>query len=341
MPILLPECLGRVTIKTCMGIPSISVVIPAFNAASTIGCAIDSVLNQTVSVSEIIIVDDGSSDDTAAVVKGYGLTVNSISIELIQQPNSRTAKARNRGIDRASGDWIAFLDADDYWEQDKIERQVAVLRSHPEVTLLAGRFYNQQSGNPPSDDGKTQPRRELPILRETRIFDRVLTPRRNDAFKLGTMVWTGTVLVRRDTIEGERFVSGLEPAEDRDLWIRLSASGNVFLDSTPLATAVLVPGSISRGSIATDCEKMLQVIDRNSHLMGMVSRSYWRSYVRYRWAAIDPTPTVAIPNLIRSIVGWPLPFLSMPTMKSLGRLRRFVVLMKRILVPSRKQEAIG
>ena len=329
------------TIKTFMSTPSISVIIPAFNAASTIGCAIDSILDQTVSVSEIIVVDDGSDDETAAVVRGYGTSVRKISIQLIQQPNSRTAKARNRGLDQARGDWIAFLDADDYWELDKIERQIAVLESNPEVTLLAGRFYNQPPCIPPNRDRKNLSRRELPNWRETQLFDRVLTPRRDDAFKLGTMVWTGTVLVKKVAIAGERFVSGLEPAEDRDFWIRLASTGTLFLDSTPLATAVLVPGSISRGSIATDCEKMLQVIDRNSHLLGFISRSYWRSYVRYRWAAIAPSPAVAIPILIKSILGWPLPFRSMPSMKPLGRMKRFGVLVKLIFVPSRNQQAIG
>jgi len=117
---------------------SVSVVIPAYNAANTLGRAIDSVLNQTVPVHEIIVVDDGSSDRTNEVARRYGPAVN-----LIEQANSRTAAARNRGIEAASGAFIAFLDADDFWEPEKTERQLAVFAKHPNVAVVGGRFFSQ------------------------------------------------------------------------------------------------------------------------------------------------------------------------------------------------------
>lgn len=300
-----------------MSTSEISVIIPAFNAESTIAAAIDSVLRQTTLPLEIIVVDDGSTDGTADVVKQLSESSLDVAVRLIRQPNSRTAAARNRGIDQASGQWLAFLDADDYWETDKLTRQLQTLQSHPEVTLLAARYFNQVPGQPA----------ELPAWRDSSIFDRVLYPSETDAFQIGTMMWTGTVLVKRTSLGVHRFVSGLEPAEDRDFWIRLAASQCVFIDSRPLATAVLEPGSISRSSIAIDCQSMLTVIDRNADLMSFASRCCWRSYVQYRWAAIDPSPSVGIPLLLKSMSRWPLPFHAMPSMKRLGRIKRLMVLL--------------
>lgn len=318
---------------TGMSTPSITVVIPAYNAEATISRAIDSVLNQTVSVFEIVVVDDGSTDDTAAVVRGYGPKVR-----LIQQTNSRTAAARNRGLDAANGDWIAFLDADDYWELDKVSRQLAIVDQHPQVSVLAGRYYAQEAAQAVGQEAGQEivvAARKLLRFRQFNWFDRLLQPRGGEAFRIGTLMWTGSVMMRRSLIGSKRFVSGLEPAEDRDFWIRMAATGTVFLDSTPLATAVLEPGSISRSNIAVDCEKMLQVINRNSGLLSVGQRLYWRSYVRYRWAN-DPSPAVAIPMLFRSLIGWPLPFFGMPSKISLGRIKRLAVLLRSAFTSSPK-----
>ena len=295
-----------------MNTPSISVIVPAYNAELTIARAIDSVLKQTVQAGEIIVVDDGSQDNLAAVVQRYGE-----SVRLIQQANARTAAARNRGLDHATGDWIAFLDADDFWEPSKLERQLAVIHRFPQVSVVAGRSYCQQPC-----------KRRHVVPSKLQWYDRVLTPTDATAFLLGTMLWTGTVLVRATALADERFVTGLEPAEDRDLWIRLVSNHPTYLLSEPLATAVLQPGGISRSNIARDCTKMLEVIDRNQHLLGLSSRFFWKSYVRYRWAAIEPAAQTALPLLLRSFIGWPAPFTGLPAMRPWGRLRRLVYLLR-------------
>lgn len=302
-----------------MSIPNVSVVIPAYNASSTIARAIESCLAQTLPLSQVIVVDDGSRDETAEIVRAYGAPVT-----LISQTNSRTAAARNRGLDAATGDFVGFLDADDYWEPNKIEHQLSVFEKHPEVSVVASRFYSEIPGSPRTLAGSRFPHR----------FDRPLRARGFDAFMLGTMHWTGTVLVRRTAIDKLRFVSGLEPAEDRDMWIRLAADNGVYLDSQPLATAVLQPDSLSRGSIEVDCRKMLEVIDRHESLLGFSGRLVWKSYVHYRWAAMEPAPATALPKLLRSIIGWPFPFTQMPTMQPLGRMKRLLVLLKKTVFPS-------
>src|SRR5215831_13870333 len=90
--------------------PFFSVIIPTYNRATCVGRAIESVLRQTFQDYELIVVDDGSTDKTAEVVRQYGER-----IVFVSQPNRGVSAARNAGVSRAAGDWVAFLDSDDEW----------------------------------------------------------------------------------------------------------------------------------------------------------------------------------------------------------------------------------
>ena len=105
--------------------PSVSVIIPTYNRAHVIGQAVQSVIHQTFQDFEIIVVDDGSTDDSAAVLAGFG-----DRIRLIRQTNHGVSAARNAGIRLAGGKWVAFLDSDDQWQATKLEKQVAALQKH-------------------------------------------------------------------------------------------------------------------------------------------------------------------------------------------------------------------
>ncbi len=107
---------------------TVSVVIPTYNRAATLPRAIDSVLAQTLPPDEIVVVDDGSTDNTAAVLARYG-----DRLRCVRQANAGVSAARNRGIEEATGEWIAFLDSDDEWLPHKLADQVAILRGHPEL----------------------------------------------------------------------------------------------------------------------------------------------------------------------------------------------------------------
>jgi len=109
-------------------IGNISVVIPTFNRRQTIGRSIDSVLNQTLFPSEIIVVDDGSTDGTSDYIQS-----NFPSIKLLSQPNKGVSAARNMGIKSADANWIALLDSDDEWFSQKLEKQVLALSQNPDV----------------------------------------------------------------------------------------------------------------------------------------------------------------------------------------------------------------
>jgi glycosyltransferase involved in cell wall biosynthesis len=253
-----------------MNVLPVSVVIPAYRAANTIGRAVDSALSQTKLPLEIVIVDDGSPDDLPAALAKYGDRVT-----VVRQANQGAASARNRGIEQARGEFLAFLDADDYWEPVKLERQWEIIQSHSEVGLVAGQFYDQEPGQP----------RMAPPTVSGGIFNQVLKVTGPDAFAVAARIWTGTVIVRRRVLGDERFVSGLEPAEDRDLWVRLVAANPVYLLSEPLATAVWEPGSISRTSIDIDCANMLRVVRRHEALLGRKGLRQWETITLRRWAA--------------------------------------------------------
>ena len=114
-----------------MSAPQVSVIIPAFNAGSTIAATLRSVFDQTYRDFEIIVVDDGSSDDTGDQVSAFGDRV-----VYIRQPNGGPARARNVAIDRARGRYIALLDADDAWMPEKLQRQMEYFEEFPQSGLV-------------------------------------------------------------------------------------------------------------------------------------------------------------------------------------------------------------
>lgn len=113
--------------------PKVSVIIPTYNRASMIIECIESVFNQIFTDFEIIIVDDGSSDNTEAVLRPY-----LDRITYIRQENKGNAAARNTGIEVAKGEFVAFLDSDDLWLPDKLEKQVRYLEDHPDIDMVCG-----------------------------------------------------------------------------------------------------------------------------------------------------------------------------------------------------------
>ena len=121
--------------------PLVSVIIPTHNRASLVADAVKSVLNQTYNNIEIIVIDDGSTDDTRSVV-----TSLSGNIRYVFQEKQGPGVARNRGIDEATGDWIAFLDSDDLWLPDKLSLQFKVLEAFPQYKAVHTNFFTTRNG---------------------------------------------------------------------------------------------------------------------------------------------------------------------------------------------------
>ena len=117
--------------------PLISCVVPVFNGERYLGETLDSILAQTYQPLEIIVVDDGSTDRTARVANNYGQR-----IRYMWQTNAGEAAARNRGLRAVHGEFVAFLDADDLWHSEKLERQISRFRERPEIALCFTWFRN-------------------------------------------------------------------------------------------------------------------------------------------------------------------------------------------------------
>jgi glycosyltransferase involved in cell wall biosynthesis len=275
---------------------SVSVIIPAYKAARTINRAVDSVFGQTREPAEVLVVDDGSpdGDDLSVALLRYGGRVN-----LLRKPNGGAASARNHAIERVRGNVIGFLDADDYWEPDKLEHQLELLDRHPEVGLTASRWYTEEPGK----------RRTPPADPNDDLVDRAWAPDGPDVFRVACQVSTSTVLVRRDVLGRRRFPTDLETAEDRDLWCRLVATAPVYLSSAPLATMVLEPGSLSRTHVDRDYGNMLRVIHTHAVLLGPRHRRRWEAWTYRQWAGQllhDGCPAAALRPAVQRLRRRPL-----------------------------------
>jgi glycosyltransferase involved in cell wall biosynthesis len=254
-----------------MPVPLISVVIPAWRAERTIARAIRSVLAQTVAVDEIIVVDDGSPDDTAAAVAPFGDRVR-----LVRQANAGASAARNTGVAAARGDLVGFLDADDEWLPERIARQLAVIHANPSVGLVAGRYLSVEAvGAEPRDIGPAH-----------RVTDRLLTPTPEGAWDLAMQIWTGTVLLRREVLPMPWFRTDLRTAEDRDLWLRALSAADAWVIDAPVAIQHVTPGSLSLRDIDDDCRNMLRVVALHADTTTPAVVRRREAAVFRRWAGV-------------------------------------------------------
>jgi glycosyltransferase involved in cell wall biosynthesis len=213
------------------GEASVSVVIPAYNAADTIGRALDSVAAQTVPPDEVIVVDDGSTDGTAALVAAR----TDLPIRLIASPGrSGAAAARNLGIAAARGEFVAFLDADDEWLPEKLARQLAVIVPAPRMSFVACRSFEYAHDGSPIGPIHA----DVPVVTGPEAWRTLLA---------ATFVSTPCVLARRSVLQAiGGFDQSLPIAEDQDLWIRLALAGEVGFVDEVLVRVHERPTSLSR-----------------------------------------------------------------------------------------------
>ncbi|MCD6298025.1 MAG: glycosyltransferase family 2 protein [Deltaproteobacteria bacterium] len=188
------------------GALNISVIMPVYNSAKTIRATLDSVLAQTLSPLEIILVDDGSQDETLNTLKSYSRKYPSIKV--YSQSNAGPASARNRGVSYARGEWIAFLDSDDYWYPHHLENLANVIQHHPELQWASAAFERQVGQ-------KLIPER-LRISDDQDLLDSYLS-----AVLKGHAINTNTVLIRREAfLEMNGFREDWQVSEDSNLWYR-------------------------------------------------------------------------------------------------------------------------
>jgi len=201
----------------------ISVVMPAFNSEAYIREAIDSVVQQTYSHWELIVVDDGSTDGTGDVVGKYVLEDD--RIRYIHQDNSGPASARNNGIQASRYPYIAFLDSDDIWFHDKLEKQMNFAVTHPGYVVYGGvRYLWGKDGTFVED-------------KETKNFRNFATIAENAEYFLfhPNLTMTCSVLLEKSMLEKVgRFDQTLSSSEDDDLYFRLALNYKFFALQEPV-----------------------------------------------------------------------------------------------------------
>jgi len=194
--------------------PLVSVIIPTYNRGWIIKEAIDSVLAQDFIDFELIVVDDGSTDNTIEILNSY-----QDDITVLQQNNKGVSAARNRGLSEASGRFIAFLDSDDLWLPEKLSSQVDFFNSNPDALICQTEeiwVRNNMRVNP-----KKRHKKPWGMIFEPSLALCLVSP--------------SAVMIRRslfDEIGG--FDETLPACEDYDLWLRISCRYPVFLIDTPL-----------------------------------------------------------------------------------------------------------
>jgi glycosyltransferase involved in cell wall biosynthesis len=300
-----------------MRFPSVSVVIPSYNRGTLLIEAIESVLSQSVDPSEIIVVDDGSTDSTEALIEPYRSR-----IRYVRQQNGGVSSARNRAIREASGELIAFLDADDVWHPRKLEIQLRILQDHPELGLLG-------------TDSFDWPTSAEPEVNADHLGPLVLITWWQLAVK--NHLTTSSVIVRRWVLDraGE-FDTKMQGPEDRDLWIRVAEIARVAHLDQPLTGYRIVPGSVSQQA-ETCLAGMLRILGKLDERRAWQGRWLVRrkayAYVYHACSYLYARQRRYCPALglaLRSLACYPLPF-KQGELTSSERTRRAAVILLRWL----------
>ncbi len=195
---------------------NISVVIPCYNSSNTIIKALDSIFAQEFTVNEIIIIDDGSTDNTVALVTAYIKNSTFKNFKFLEQENAGPSSARNKGIKICESEWIAFLDSDDEWTSDKLKIQLQYLKLNPNISLIGG-------GHEKTFFNKNIYKKEinLKLLCFKNFFE------------------TPTVMVKREVCLKFLFDESMKFSEDYNLWLNITSEYKALYVNKVLSKSIL------------------------------------------------------------------------------------------------------
>jgi glycosyltransferase involved in cell wall biosynthesis len=297
---------------------SVSVVIPTYNSARFVTQAIDSVLAQTVLPLQIIVVDDGSTDDTCERLLPYLQ-----HIQYVRQANQGVSATRNNGVREATGDFVAFLDADDVWHPRKLELQMEVFACHPDLALLGtGSFDWPTRAFPEVAQDGPAPEERVPW--EQLVVKNYLV--------------TSSVVARRAVLlQAGPFDTAMQGPEDRDLWLRVAELAPIANLHLPLMGYRQVPGSVSKQ--ARRCQAgMRRILDKIGERKGWQGRRLLRrkahGYINHSCAYLFDAAGqrgVALWNLVSSFAWYPLPYRRREVRTAFERPKRLLMILLRLL----------
>jgi glycosyltransferase involved in cell wall biosynthesis len=306
---------------TAVQTPLVSVVIPTHNYSGFVTEAVESVLSQTYTNIDLIVVDDGSTDDTRERLALFGDRVR-----YIYQENSGPSAARNTGIRAAKGEYIAFLDADDLFHPRKLEIQVRYLLDHPDIALVAAENLTDQNRVFPDFPPN-------PFLADRISLESAVVKNR--------FGMCGVVVRRHCFNEVGLFNEELRSTEDRDMWVRIIARFPVAKLRARLWWYRFHPASVTRTDTALE-QNESRALDRlfampvlaNRPLLERRARSAaaFSAAMMYRYNGQHWQATI---RAIRSIWLWPVPH-SREDIRPLERLK-FLLLMPRYFLRRQPQ----
>lgn len=228
--------------------PRHSVIVPAYNAVRTIRTTIQSVLAQTASDLELIVVDDGSADTTAEIVAEYAASDR--RVQLIRQANGGTAAARNRGLTEARGDYVSLLDNDDAWLPWHLERTAAALAAHPEAGLgyADAWIFNDATG-------RVNRRTSLSFYPDRAEPDADVEDLLASLLVKNFITASSTTMTRNALDRVNEFESTMRGTDDWDMWLRIATAGFTARLIDPEPTTIL---RFSESSQSSDLAMMVR-----------------------------------------------------------------------------------
>jgi len=238
----------------------VTVIVPAYNCAATVAETLESALAQDHRAQEVLVVNDGSTDNTLEVLRGFG-----DRIRVIDQKNAGPPAARNAGLAGARGDYVAFLDADDVWVQGKLSAQARHLDNNADVSTVFTRWHVWKAG----PDGQYQRRPDIESQAVTDAVDGANSGWLYTRLLLDCELLTTTVMLRNSMVKKiGGFDLGLWNGDDYDYWLRASREGKITKLSSIGALYRILPGSVSHRPKPTNYE--FEVVSRAVARWGLV-----------------------------------------------------------------------
>lgn len=302
-------------------LPLVSVVIPSYNYGQYVCEAVESALAQTYPAVEVIVVDDGSTDDTRERLTSYG-----DRIRYIFQTNQGLSAARNTGIREARGRFVALLDSDDQFHPRKLEIQMALLTQRPELGLVGTETFSDEPLRWPDIPSRCDGHEVVTL--ERAVLHAPFAP--------------SSAVVRAECFAAVGvFDTALRSVEDRDMWIRIATRYPVAKIPLPLTWYRVTPGSMSRNP--ERMEHFEQVVLAKAFGLPELSG---RRRLRRKALGLANTasawtfyqagqPSVAARRLLRSFLFWPFPYQRPEVHESWVRARLLVAVLRRWLFGGR------
>jgi glycosyltransferase involved in cell wall biosynthesis len=255
-----------------MNQPKVSVVVPAYNTMKYLPETLDSILHQTFSDFEVLIVNDGSSDN----IEEWFEQIQDSRVKSISQQNAGLSSARNTGIRHSQGEYIAFLDSDDTWEKTKLEKQVKYLEEHPSIDLIHTWILL-------IDEHGISTGRILKSFAVGDVWQQLIQQ---------NIIACLSVMVRRHCVESVGgFDETLRSLEDWDMWIRIAKNHKFAVIQEPLAYYRQIPTSMSKNfqvmeqSFNTVIEKTFNTVSID--LVHLKNYSYGYANLCLAWKALQ------------------------------------------------------